>query len=53
MIKFSIGGTSSKNIKSIITQNKQCIQAWKDNGMTPPFYYLIAKVLRKFTQFIR
>ena len=52
IVKFRTGGTSTKNLKNIIKLNKECIDAWKDNGERMPFYTLPLKLLRKIPQFI-
>ena len=53
IIKFSLGGTSNKNLQSIWNLNRECINAWKDNGATIPVYTIPMKLLRKIPQFIK
>lgn len=53
IIKFSIGGTSTRSIENIKKLNKECIQAWADNGEKIPFYTIPLKLLRKIPQFIK
>lgn len=51
IIKFAMGGISTKNYwHNIRTQKKQLI-CWKVNGETPPFYLIPLKLLRKVKQF--
>lgn len=50
LIKFKMGGTSTKSIGNIIEQNKECAQAWKDQGLSLPFYTIPLKLLRKANQ---
>jgi Glycosyltransferases involved in cell wall biogenesis len=53
IVKFRLGGTSTKSIKNIIIQNRECIQAWKDNGLKMPFYTIPMKLIRKLQQFAK
>jgi glycosyltransferase len=53
IVKFSVGGTSTKNLKNIICQNRECIAAWRDNGQKMPFYTIPMKFIRKIPQFIK
>jgi glycosyltransferase len=53
IVSFSLGGTSTKNIKNILKLNKECADAWKDNGEAIPFYTIPMKLLRKIPQFIK
>jgi glycosyltransferase len=53
IVKFSLGGTSSKSVKNIYDLNKECIEAWEDNGEVIPFYTIPMKLLRKIPQFIK
>lgn len=50
---FSIGGTSSKNIKNIIKQNIECIDAWRINEECIPFYTIPLKIIRKIPLFLK
>lgn len=50
IVKFKIGGTSTKSIKNIVKLNKECIDAWDDNGFRIPFYTIPLKLLRKIKQ---
>jgi len=50
IIKFKLGGTSTKSIKNIIELNKECILAWKDNNLQIPIYTIPLKILRKAKQ---
>lgn len=52
IIKFKVGGTSTKSVKNIIKLNKECINAWNDNGIKMPFYTIPLKLLRKIKQII-
>jgi len=52
IVKFSLGGISSSGIKSIISHNKECVAAWRDNNLKIPFYTIPLKLSRKIKQFI-
>lgn len=52
IVKFKLGGTSTKNISSIIEGNKECIKAWRENGLKISFYTFPMKFFRKGVQFI-
>jgi glycosyltransferase involved in cell wall biosynthesis len=47
VIKFYLGGASSKNLISLIESNYECYKAWKINKLSLPFYSLPLKVVRK------
>ena len=53
IIKFKLGGTSTKSLKNIIKLNKECMNAWNDNGMIMPFYLIPLKLYRKVVQLIQ
>jgi len=53
MVKFKQGGTSTKSIKNILQLNKECVAAWRDNGVKIPFYTIPLKLLRKLEQVFR
>jgi len=48
LVHMRLGGATSKNIQNIINQNKECIRAFKENGLpcSPlyPFFRLIPKL---------
>lgn len=52
IVKFKLGGTSTKSLKNIIKLNKECIEAWKDNGLQMPVYCLPLKFIRKIKQIV-
>jgi len=53
IVKFSLGGMSTQSMKNIVNLNKECITAWKDNGMAIPFHTIPMKFLRKIPQFVK
>ncbi|MBN2730378.1 MAG: glycosyltransferase [Bacteroidales bacterium] len=52
IIKFKLGGTSTKSLGNIIKLNKECANAWKDNGLQIPFYTIPLKLARKINQLV-
>lgn len=50
-IKMRVGGTSNKNIKNRVNANLEDRRAWEINDLTPRFYTLYLKPLRKLLQF--
>ena len=52
LLKFHLGGVSSKNIMSIMESNYECLIAWRGNNLKISFYTLPFKVTRKILQTI-
>ena len=52
LLKFHLGGMSSKNIMSVVESNYECFIAWKNNNLTIPFYTLPLKIIKKIIQII-
>ncbi|MCE7065996.1 glycosyltransferase family 2 protein [Dyadobacter sp. CY326] len=51
LVKMRTGGVSNSNIKNRIAANRNDLRAWKENDLTPRFYTLWLKPLRKILQF--
>ena len=51
IIKFYLGGISSKNIMSLLESNYECYKAWKVNNLKISFYTIPLKLIRKVYQF--
>jgi len=52
LLKFHLGGASSKNIMSVVESNYECFIAWKHNNLNISFYTLPLKITRKIFQTI-
>jgi glycosyltransferase len=54
IVKFSLGGVSSKNYSSRITKDskQRVYRSWTINGERPPYFIFYSKLLRKVNQFI-
>lgn len=50
IVKFYLGGASSKNLISLLESNYECYKAWKINNISLPLYTLPLKILRKIWQ---
>jgi glycosyltransferase involved in cell wall biosynthesis len=53
IVKFHLGGVSSKNFQSLFKSNYECYKAWKMNNLSLPFYTLPLKIARKIWQHIK
>lgn len=51
IIKMRAGGASNQSMKARFSANKQDRLAWEINGLTPRFYTLYLKPLRKIVQY--
>jgi hypothetical protein len=47
-----VGGVSNAKVKNRIAANREDRRAWSVNGLTPKFYTLLLKPLRKLVQFL-
>lgn len=52
LVKMRIGGVSNSTLANRIAANRNDLKAWKTNNLTPRFYTLWLKPLRKIFQFI-
>lgn len=50
-VKMRMGGTSNATLKNRFAANQEDRLAWKKNGLSPKFYTLFLKPLRKLSQF--
>jgi glycosyltransferase involved in cell wall biosynthesis len=50
-VKMRVGGISNKSLKNRINANREDREAWKINNLTPYFFTLYLKPIRKITQF--
>lgn len=53
LVKMRLGGATSKNLHNIIQQDKECMLAFKENGLESSPFYLIYRLLPKIKQFFR
>jgi glycosyltransferase involved in cell wall biosynthesis len=52
VLRFSMGGISTRNYMNNLRGQKQHVECWKVNGENPPFYLVPMKLLRKPRQFV-
>lgn len=50
LVKFYLGGLSSKNINNVLRSNYECLISWKYNNLRISFYTIPMKMLRKILQ---
>ena len=53
LVKMRLGGATSKNLHNIIQQDRECIRAFKENGLHSSPFYIIYRLLPKVKQFFR
>ncbi|MCE7059957.1 glycosyltransferase family 2 protein [Dyadobacter sp. CY343] len=53
LVKMRSGGVSNSSFKNRIQANRNDLKAWRTNELTPKFYTLWLKPIRKIFQFIR
>ena len=51
LIKMRLGGATSKSLRNLIHQNKECVQAFRLNDIKPPLFYPILRILPKLKQY--
>lgn len=53
LVRMRLGGATSKNIQNIVSQNRECIKAFKNNGLSSGPFYTIYRMLPKLKQFFK
>lgn len=53
LVRMRLGGATSKNLKNIYRQNKECYNAFKNNGIKCTPFYIFYRFLPKIKQFFR
>lgn len=53
LVRMRLGGATSKNLKNIYRQNKECYNAFKNNGVNCSPFYIFYRFLPKIKQFFR
>jgi glycosyltransferase involved in cell wall biosynthesis len=53
LVKMRLGGATSKNLHNIIIQNRECVKAFKENGLEAGPFYIGYRMLPKIKQFLR
>ncbi len=53
IVRMRLGGASNASFSSIIMQNKEVLNAWKNNNLAPPFYLMPLRILKKGAQYFK
>ena len=53
LVKMRLGGATSKNLRNIIAQDRECIAAFRENSLTAGPFYLCYRLLPKVKEFLR
>lgn len=51
IVRMRLGGATNKNFKNILDGNKEILNAWKKNGLKPPFLIMPLRVIKRLSQF--
>lgn len=52
VIKMRLGGATNQSFANIVSQNKEILKAWKNNGLQAPFYLMPLRLFKRLAQFI-
>lgn len=52
VIKMRLGGATNQSFANIVSQNKEVLKAWKNNGLQAPFYLMPLRLFKRLVQFI-
>lgn len=52
IIKMRLGGATNQSFSNIFSQNKEILNAWKNNGLKAPFYIMPLRIFKRLAQFI-
>jgi glycosyltransferase involved in cell wall biosynthesis len=52
IIKMRLGGATNQSFTNIVSQNKEILKAWKNNGLQAPFYLMPLRIFKRLAQFI-
>ena len=53
IVNMRVGGMSNSSLRNRLRANKEDRKAWEMNGLTPKYYTLIFKPLRKIIQYVK
>lgn len=53
LVKMRLGGTTNRSLRNIIAQNRECIAAFRDNGLPVGRFYAFYRLLPKIKEFFR
>lgn len=52
VIKMRLGGATNQSFANIVSQNKEILKAWKNNGLQAPFYLMPLRLFKRLAQYI-
>ena len=52
VIKMRLGGATNQSFANIVSQNKEILRAWKNNGLQAPFYLMPLRLFKRLAQYI-
>lgn len=52
LVKMRLGGATSKNVQNVIKQGRECMRAFKDNGVPVSFLYPVYRYFPKIKQYL-
>jgi glycosyltransferase involved in cell wall biosynthesis len=53
IVRMRLGGASNESFSSIIKQNREVLNAWKQNNLKSPFYLMPLRIVRKVAQYFK
>ena len=53
LVRMRLGGATSKSIHNVIKQNKECLRAFRENGLPVSPLYPLFRFLPKIKQYLR
>jgi glycosyltransferase involved in cell wall biosynthesis len=51
LVRMRLGGATNKSFKNILNGNKEIINAWKNNQLTPPIFLMFIRFFKRLLQF--
>jgi glycosyltransferase involved in cell wall biosynthesis len=52
IIKMRLGGATNQSFSNIVNQNKEILNAWKNNRLKAPFYLMPLRIFKRLAQFV-
>ena len=52
LVHMRLGGATSKSIRNVVKQNKECVRAFRENGLPVGPFYTLYRLLPKIKQYL-
>ncbi len=52
IVRMRLGGATNRSFKNILSGNKEIINAWKNNQLTPPIFLMFNRFYKRVIQFL-